>query len=155
MYIWIRSSYYSLLEHYIHKINFQHFQCFLEVEICIFPGPPWGSKCPSDVQLIDRPTENNLLFATLYIYIYIYIYPSTFSDLFFMKAITQQVSACLPLQLGVHMGCCKPPCGVSGQCSWRLWLFYQSQVFKQPFHVSFGDLIFCFFRSLFASVRLA
>ena len=36
----------------------------MEVEICIFPGPPGGSKCPSDPQLIDRPTEN-LLFATL------------------------------------------------------------------------------------------
>ena len=35
----------------------------MEVEICIFPGPPGGSKCPSDLQLIDWPTEN-LLFAT-------------------------------------------------------------------------------------------
>ena len=37
---------------------------FLEVKICIIPGPPGGLKCPSDLQLIDRPTEN-LLFATL------------------------------------------------------------------------------------------
>ena len=36
----------------------------MEVGICIFPGPPGSSKCPSDLQLIERPTEN-LLFATL------------------------------------------------------------------------------------------
>ena len=31
-----------------------------------FPGPTGTSKCPSDPQLIDQPTEN-LLFATLII----------------------------------------------------------------------------------------
>ena len=36
----------------------------MEVGICIFPGPPGSSKCPSNLQLIERPTEN-LLFATL------------------------------------------------------------------------------------------
>ena len=36
----------------------------MEVGICIFPGPPGSSKCHSDLQLIERPTEN-LLFATL------------------------------------------------------------------------------------------
>ena len=38
----------------------------MEVEICIIPGPPEGPKCPSDLQLIDQPTEN-LLFATVYV----------------------------------------------------------------------------------------
>ena len=38
----------------------------MEVKICNFSGPAGASKCPSDPQLIDQPTEN-LLFATLII----------------------------------------------------------------------------------------
>ena len=48
-----------------------------------------------------------------------------------------------------------PSCGVQWQCPWKLWLFHWSQVYKYPFHASFGDLIFAFFKTLFSFVRLA
>ena len=49
---------------FINQHRFSPFLVFLEVKIGNSPGPTGASKCPSDSQLIDRPTKN-LLFATL------------------------------------------------------------------------------------------
>ena len=60
MHIRIRSSYYSLLEYCIHKINsiyIYYFSCEYVINVLY-------KRKPSDLQLIDQPTWN-LLFATL------------------------------------------------------------------------------------------
>ena len=60
MHIRIRSSYYSLLEYCIHKINsiyIYYFSCEYVINVLY-------KRKPSDLQLIDQPTWN-LLFVTL------------------------------------------------------------------------------------------
>ena len=33
-------------------------------------------------------------------------------------------------------GTVSPPCGIQGDCPWKIWLFNQFQIFKQYFHAS-------------------